>query len=255
MTRNMSKGNDEIGSIRESYLLSLAQGIRHEIVLPIAQISQLAKISKKHIDDLLDGNGDFKANARLFKKLKKNLDLISTTSAKTSTLAEHLLVLSKSNFERYESVDLNSLIRDEIDELKRDKGVRSSRIVLSFDFQDPELIGAVYKAPFLALVRNLALNAIESMEGKRGRVTVRTYTKVIFPEEKEHFYVQFDDEGCGISFRNPSDIFVGGLTTKQGPFRGWGLWLGKLCLGQMNGRAFVRKRRPSGTSITIRLPK
>lgn len=255
MTRTTSKSSDEIGSIRESYLMALVQSIRHEISLPMAQISQLAKISGKHIDDLLDSHKNSRTNSHILEKVKSNLNVIAETSSRASNLTDNLLVLSETNFKIHQTLDLNSLIRDEIDELRTDNSVSSAKVDFSFEFQDPQLICGVYKEPFLVLIRNLALNAIESMHGKRGLVVVKTYSRVIFAERKAHVYVEVTDQGRGISFPNTSDIFKGGSTTKTGAFRGWGLWLSKLCLGQMKGRIFVRTGRNSGTSFTIRLPK
>ncbi len=104
---------------------------------------------------------------------------------------------------------------------------------------DPEML---YRA-FL----NIFMNGAHSMDGG-GRFNVR------IGEEKDHFFAEIEDTGCGIPEEHLKNIFNPFFTTKD---RGSGLGLSivrKIVEGH-KGEIMIKSRAGVGTTVTIKLPR
>lgn len=104
---------------------------------------------------------------------------------------------------------------------------------------DPEFLRSVFN--------NLFINAVQSMEGRGGRLGVR-----ISPDDG---FVQFEisDTGMGITEENLPKIFEPYFSTKE-TGTGLGLAIVQKIVDVHNGSIDVKSAEGKGTSFTVRLP-
>jgi signal transduction histidine kinase len=99
---------------------------------------------------------------------------------------------------------------------------------------------------YLAIL-NILLNATQSMKDG-GAVDVRV------DEEKNHFRVEIEDKGCGISEENAKRVFDPFFTTKE-KGSGLGLPIVKKIIEGHKGTISIRSREGEGTRVEVRLPR
>ena len=94
---------------------------------------------------------------------------------------------------------------------------------------------------------NIFINAIQSMKNA-GTITVRV------DEEKDHYRIDIEDMGCGITQENIKKIFDPFFTTKE---RGTGLGLSivrKIIEGH-RGTIEIESKENAGTKVSLQLPR
>jgi len=99
---------------------------------------------------------------------------------------------------------------------------------------------------YLAIL-NILLNAMQSMEDG-GAVDVRV------DEERDHYRIEIEDKGCGISEENAKRIFDPFFTTKE-KGSGLGLSIVKKIIEGHRGTIGIRSREGEGTKVEVRLPR
>ncbi|MEY3051977.1 MAG: hypothetical protein RLY31_1762 [Bacteroidota bacterium] len=100
------------------------------------------------------------------------------------------------------------------------------------------------------VVENLLRNALDAMEGGKGRITA-----MVRADEK-FAYLDISDTGKGILPAHFKTVFQPGYTTKK---RGWGLGLSlakRIVEEYHKGKIYVKRSAPEeGTTFTIQLPR
>lgn len=124
------------------------------------------------------------------------------------------------------------------------------KVVFSVNASNEKEIRAMMNIPlFDWVIENLLKNALDAMEGK-GSIAIE------IKDEPTQVIVDVTDSGKGISFKNLSQVFKPGFTTKK---RGWGLGLSlsKRIIEQYHkGNLFVKHSEPGkGTTFRIVLKK
>jgi len=99
---------------------------------------------------------------------------------------------------------------------------------------------------YLAIL-NILLNAMQSMEDG-GAIDVRV------DEERDHFRIEIEDKGCGISEENAKRVFDPFFTTKE-KGSGLGLSIVKKIIEGHRGTIGIRSREGEGTKVEVRLPR
>jgi two-component system sensor histidine kinase HydH len=105
-------------------------------------------------------------------------------------------------------------------------------------FADQELL---YRA-FL----NILINAVESMEDGGG-------IAIKIEKERDVYYIEFEDTGCGISEKNANRVWEPFFTTKN-KGSGLGLSIVKKIVEAHSGTVDIQSREGEGTKIMVRLP-
>lgn len=97
-------------------------------------------------------------------------------------------------------------------------------------------------------VENLIKNAIDAVQGKRGVIEI---IAGLLPDGK-HLFIDFRDNGCGITAKRRHDIFKAGFSTKK---RGWGLGLNfaKRIVEEYHGGKLYIKETHQGKGTTMRI--
>ena len=97
-------------------------------------------------------------------------------------------------------------------------------------------------------IENLIKNAMDSLQGKEGKMYISVSSNVLADE----VIIDIEDSGSGIDKKHIKDIFRPGFSTKK---RGWGLGLSltkRIIEEYHKGSVFVLKTEP-GTGTTMRI--
>ena len=189
--------------------------------------------------------GEFKSTFREIKKItddvlektdieepiRSKLENIISLVKKSEELIEHFLIGDKEGASEYKIFNLSELIKTLAPSLK-EKLPDNIKLEYYLDETLP-LIKGLGK-DFSLIISNLVLNSFEAMEGKKGNISITTYSmncdekylSLNYLDEKlsEGVYVHLRvmDNGAGISEENLSKIFVPFFSTKEG-HKGLGL--------------------------------
>jgi hypothetical protein len=108
---------------------------------------------------------------------------------------------------------------------------------------------AVNRDLFEWTIENLIKNSLDAVKQKKGVITIETGML-----DKKRVYIDFRDNGIGITAKRKHDIFKPGYSTKK---RGWGLGLSlakRIVEEYHHGRLYVHDTRPNeGTTMRIEL--
>lgn len=114
-----------------------------------------------------------------------------------------------------------------------------------------ELRAAKYDPALRQVIANLVGNAIESMEGAGGRLSIRGRV------EGSHAVILISDSGHGIERAHMKAIFEPFFTTKGERGTGLGLWVTRGIVEEQGGRLKLRSSTSGphrGTTVRIELP-
>lgn len=96
---------------------------------------------------------------------------------------------------------------------------------------------------------NLLMNALQAFNDRKGEINIKTYLK------KKKIYIEFADNGKGISNRYLTKIFDPFFTTKEvGKGTGLGLSIVYNIIKNHRGRIDVKSKVNKGTTFIIQLP-
>jgi len=187
------------------------------------------------------------------------LKRIEQAAQQAAELTGKMLAYSGRNAFMARPVDLSRVAR-EAEPLLR-AGI-SKEVALEFDLATdlPRIYGDA--AQIHQVIVNLVTNAAEAMEGKAGRVRIRTYPFTVTPEyfsqvffkenaePGEYVCLEVSDTGCGIPSDRISRIFDPFYSTK---FSGRGLGL-PVVLGIVRGhRGIIHLYSEPGTGTTFKI--
>lgn len=119
---------------------------------------------------------------------------------------------------------------------------------VSLSIKGPETDVLLNVPLFEWVIENLVKNAIDAMGGK-GSI------EVVIQDMSQFVYLDITDTGKGIPKSLQRTVFQPGYTTRA---RGWGLGLSlarRIIENYHNGKIFVKKSDPSGTTFRLVLPK
>jgi len=209
----------------------LSAHIAHEIRNAVVPIAGSVEILEREL--ALRGE-----NARL-------LEMMSRECERLNRFVSELLDYVREPDLSQDVVCVNDVVRDVLDLLRRHPLGRTSRLALEDDGKVwwARADGEQLKRAFL----NLALNAIESMEG-RGELLVR-----LVPRE-ERVVVDFHDRGPGIPPENLARILEPFFTTKR-EGTGLGLAIASRVIERHGGTLSVASTPGEGTCVTVELTR
>lgn len=221
---------------QENSRKKLIANISHEFKTPLTIISGYSQLMLSEAKDEED---------------KKNLNVMISEAERLSDLVHEFLELSKlesGNIKlNKEMVDINTIIKNEIDKLDVDIKNKGANVTLKL-CKEAELF--VDKREFTKVIENLLTNAIKFTKGDK-RIVVKTYVK------DEYFYYEVYNSGDTIKESDMENIFNSyykDKSTRNKKGTGLGLTIVKVVVDLHNGECFV-KNTSDGVKFTIKIKK
>ncbi len=204
-------------------------------------------------------------------KIKKELDvqkeiqrIISATN-KAKELIEKLLIFTRKQPERFEIININSLIKELTETFKR---LIPSDITLKIDFYEEDIYIKANPNHLEQVIINLIINAKDAIEEKKEKskkeIQIKIYKKRIEEESNEtqipikkgeYAVISVSDTGKGMSKDVHEKIFEPFFTTKERE-KGTGLGLSTVfgIVKQYGGAIEVKSEPGKGSTFRIYFP-
>jgi two-component system, NtrC family, sensor kinase len=233
------------GQIMQSEKLAaigqLAAGVMHEINNPLATISACVAA--------IDGRlGQLTGKER--SAVEEYLEIIDKEVDRCTRIVDGLLDFSRPKGKAKGRVVLNALVDETLFLLKHHQRFKRLSLARELDMSLPATNGNAEQLTQVLMA--LMLNAVDAMDDRRGKLTVRTGRNPNFTDE---VFVEIEDNGVGIPRSEQSKIFDPFYTTKP-PGRGTGLGL-SICYGIVEdhrGRIEVDSQPGRGSIFRVFLP-
>ncbi len=218
----------------------LASGLAHNLKTPLSGIKGYAQLLK------LD-----------YKNLRE-LDLIINEVEVMESIINNLMLKSRKGHEnKEESLNINDLIRIELEFLKANMFFKHRvKTNIKLDRNIPSIKG-IY-GHFSQAIVNIIQNSLDAMYDSKEKVlTIRTR------HDEKNIYIEISDTGCGIPEENMNKIFDVFFTTKpphnerkgEEPYgTGLGLSSASYYIRQYGGTISVESRVGEGTKVVIQIP-
>lgn len=211
----------------------LAAGVAHELNNPITAVIANTQLLQRELDP---GNVDM-----------ESVELIEQAGKRAQRVVRALLDFARQEAEEFHLVDVNHTIQQALTLVERQW--KRAKVELIQDLS-PESLGVDGNPDYLQGVwLNLLVNAFDSLEGKPGKVIVRSRM------QGNYAVVSVEDNGVGIQSDDLNRIFEPFFTTKA-PGKGTGLGLATSfrIIEQHQGKIEVDSSPGAGTLFTVRLP-
>jgi len=229
---------------RKSALSSLVRAVAHEINNTVGLIPTNVSNIRKHwngADQIVD----------------RALSRIDDVAAQAAEFANRIAGFSATRKEDQKALELNSVIMEWIEMFKEDqkyKDAVSKGVCLVPSFAKEPLSCEIYKMPFVQVIRNIVINAFQSLEHtSTGFVWLRTARGQ--GELDGNAIVEVEDNGTGIKPEHQARIFEADFSTKvMAKGNGVGLWLVRDHLKQIGGRIDFKTVVGRGTTFRVAIP-
>ncbi|MGA9363726.1 MAG: PAS domain S-box protein [Bacteroidota bacterium] len=211
---------------------TLAAGIAHEVGNPLTSISSIVQVIERTTTDQF---------------AKEKLDLVKDQITRISRIIRDLVDFSRpSNYER-QATSVNKVLQDTVNMVAYGNKAKKITFKLQLEQTVPPL--SIIPDQLAQVFLNILLNAADAIDGKEGRIIVRTTAS------DEKVYIIFQDTGRGIPEENLEKIFEPFFTTKAiGEGTGLGLWVSYGIIKNFNGDIKVASVVGKGTTFTVILP-
>jgi len=255
-----ARTRDFVRKERQAVFGQRVQGIIHNINNPLTAVSGFSEIAIMKLlkfVKFLEGRIDEEGTA-LLKDIMKNMEKVSSAADMTKSIVNSLLDKSRDESIEYKrEIDLNELIKREVEFLKADSKLKHTiRIDLDLDPSLTKIFG-IY-TDFSQVTANLIKNAVDAMiNSPKKELGIST------KHDSENIYILVKDTGEGVSPANLKRIFDPFFTTKACKDKkknegtggtGLGLYASKLLLKSYHADISV-KNLDTGSLFTISIPK
>jgi PAS domain S-box-containing protein len=211
---------------------TLAAGLAHEVGNPLTAISSLVQVIERTSQD------EF---------AKEKLGLINNQVVRITKIIRNLVDFSRPSVNIAKETDVNKVIQDAVNIVQYGKRVKNIDFGIDLSDQLP-LIYAVSDQLTQVLI-NLLINAIDSLEGNPGKITIRSY------ERENVVHIEVRDNGRGIHEEDIEKVFEPFFTTKEvGKGTGLGLWVSYGIVKTFGGDISVESAVGRGSKFTITFP-
>jgi len=230
-----------VHSTRLAELGEMAAAIAHEVNQPLTGIRNFAKNAIYMIEEKEGDEGE----------VKENLGLISEQVDRASKIINRIRELTRKTDQQKKSVNIESIIRENIEFLKPQFDLTQVEIILEVEEGLPEVMGDKIRLEQVFL--NILTNARQAMENsKERRLRIRVY---MLEEPKKGIRVDIEDTGKGFEPAEAKKLFMPFYTTKKvGEGTGLGLSISLRIIEDHNGVLEATGKPGQGARFTITLP-
>jgi PAS domain S-box-containing protein len=209
----------------------LARTLAHEIRNPLTNIN----LALETIKDTTEVD---KAATEL-------LELVKRSSYRINSLIDQLLTSSERSKLTINDCDLVSLLKDVIEEAKDRATLVQAQ--LQTDFEATDFNYPCDSQKIKLAISNLVCNAIESIKGEGGVITIGTY------KDDEYLIIYVEDNGSGMSEEVKKSLFDPFFTNKENGI-GLGLTSAQTIIAEHEGEIEVETAEGHGSTFSISLP-
>ncbi len=228
---------------RNGALSLLVSAVAHEI----NNTSGVIPANVKKIRELLGPSA---------KLVDRMLTRIDDAASQATEFANEIAGFSANRVGIRQPVDIQAIIRTTVDQMDLDryrvKLQRARRgsddIWLNLSLGDTGLVCDVFATPFAQIIRNIAINAFQALEGRSDGKLLLQVSRV-----GDKAVIRFEDNGPGVKPENRERIFKPDFTTKP-KGNGIGLWLVQNHLESVQGKIGVDSVLGRGATFTVTVP-
>jgi PAS domain S-box-containing protein len=221
-----------VRSQRMESIGTLAAGIAHEVGNPLTAISSLVQVIQRTNTD------EF---------AKEKLDLINSQVNRITRIIRELVDYSRPSTRVVKPTNINRIVKEALNIVQYGKKVKDIKFTLELDEQIPEI--AAVPDQIVQVFINILMNAVDSMDERRGTITVQSRNN------EKTVEVIIRDTGKGIEPSALGIIFEPFYTTKTtGQGTGLGLWVSYGIVKSFGGDIFVESIPEQGSTFTILFP-
>ena len=216
----------------------LAAGVAHELNNPLGTILLYTHLVQRKISGQPD--------------LSHDLNLLVEEAQRCKKIVGGLLDFARQNRVRMEAVNIGEMLCHIVETAFKAIQLRERGIELVCENRTPAAVADIDRDQMTQVIINLIKNAVESMDGKRGKILVGSEV----PPGNGRVQITVADQGCGIPTEDRERIFQPFFTTKS---IGKGVGLGlPICYGIIKmhrGTIWYDSVVGSGTTFHVELPK
>ncbi|RPI06917.1 MAG: PAS domain-containing sensor histidine kinase [Ignavibacteriae bacterium] len=221
-----------VRSQRMESIGTLAAGIAHEVGNPLTAISSLVQVIQRTSTD------EF---------AKEKLELINSQVNRITRIIRELVDFSRPSARVVKPTNINRIVRDALNIVQYGKKVKDITFTLELDEQLPEI--AAVPDQIVQVFINILMNAVDSLDERRGTITVRSR------RNEQSVEVIVHDTGKGIEPSALEKIFEPFYTTKtSGHGTGLGLWVSYGIVKSFGGEVSVESIPEQGSTFTVSFP-
>ncbi|MBQ0051327.1 MAG: PAS domain S-box protein [Treponema sp.] len=229
-------------------LTNIAASVAHEIKNPLGAISIHIQLIQKAIKKKRDFDGMLPDP----KFMENYLDVVNQEIEQLNKIVVDFLMAVRPIQANLELVNPNLLLNDIFNFFGPE--LNSKNIAAELNLCKEELRLLLDQKLFKEVIVNLAMNSVSAIEEKNaeksaadGKISVETYVK------EDRFFIEFSDNGCGMSEEVVSRIFEPYFTTKANG-TGLGMAMSYKVIKEFQGDIEVNSEPGSGTRFVISLP-
>jgi PAS domain S-box-containing protein len=221
-----------VRSQRMESIGTLAAGIAHEVGNPLTAISSLVQVIQRTSSD------EF---------AKEKLELINSQVNRITRIIRELVDFSRPSARIVKPTNINRIVKEALNIVQYGKKVKDITFSLDLDDHLPEI--AAVPDQIVQVFINILMNAVDSLDERRGTITVRS-------GRNDHAVeVIIHDTGKGIESSALEKIFEPFYTTKTtGQGTGLGLWVSYGIVKSFGGDVFVESIPNKGSTFTVTFP-
>jgi len=227
---------EKIESETLNVLTMLAAGVAHELGNPLNSLNIHLQLAQRKLKN---------APAELRESLLEILEVARNEIERLDLIVGHFLTAVRPTSPQLEPQDMGKLVQETIRVLEPEIKDRKIEVRLEFDERLPliQADGNQLKQAFYNLIRN-ACQAL----GNGGLLRIHTTMDV------ENVYVEFIDNGVGISAAQMANLFRPYYTTKP-EGSGLGLLIVRRIVREHGGEIEFESGEEKGTRVTCMLPR
>ena len=228
---------ERLESERIDSIVRLAAGVAHELGNPLNSLTIHLQLIERKLKNL--------AKQPDAKKLTESLQVCQGEVERLDGIITHFLKAIRPQKLELNELDLLGLVEDVLRVQEAELSNRKLEVKVEVNDDLPTILGdrdQIKQAFF-----NLIKNAMEAMQPSGSlRILARC--------DDDYVYLQFVDNGSGISEEDLSKVFQAYYTTKE-EGHGLGMMIVERIMREHGGHINIESRKEAGTAITLQFPQ
>ncbi len=230
---------ERIENERTHSVVRLAAGVAHELGNPLNSLTIHLQLIERKLKEAI------KANSKGKNKINQSLQICQNEVQRLDGIITNFLEAVRPEEPEFNPLNLIHLVEEVLRVQELELADREIEVKVEIEGSIPDILGD--KGQLKQVFFNLIKNAMEAMP-RAGQL------KVLAKSDEEQVYLQFIDNGFGISEEAIAKIFEAYYTTKS-EGHGLGMMIVQRILRNHGGQISVESQVDVGTIITLQFPQ